>query len=122
MSGWWQKPEPECYRDSRNLHSVPPDIRSALREKPEDVLNVHVHEGHSLAREPLAGESSTSVRSAPRMFPDASTLLLHRRARRFSLSVRLRVIASFEIDRSVRAWSTWLASFEARHRASLPLD
>jgi hypothetical protein len=28
--GWWQKLEPECYRDLRNLHSVPPDKRSTL--------------------------------------------------------------------------------------------
>ena len=39
---------------SEELTRVPPDICSALREKPEDVLNVHVHQGHSLARESLA--------------------------------------------------------------------
>ena len=34
--------------------AVTDDSYSALRQKPEDVLNVHVYQGHSLAREPFA--------------------------------------------------------------------
>src|SRR5687768_18214212 len=55
-SGWWQRSLTAIlgtYTASLQTSS------SALREKPEDVLNVHIHQGHSLAREPSALSLST---------------------------------------------------------------
>src|SRR5688500_14180007 len=63
---------------------------SALREKPEDVLNVHVHQGHSLAREPLAGESCDFCAQRTQDVPRRVHLTpCDRRARRLQLVGRV---------------------------------